>query len=200
MSTSVWDHKIISTCINPMTLRQPLTNVMASENTGNLSVPSTLFSSNGSIFRVTGPLCGEFTGPGEFPTQRPVTRSFDVFFDQRLNKRLSKQPWGWWSETPSSSLWRHRNEKFSYREEESAGDRQSPQQCKSFTMSVCLSVLYCSIRMFYVCMYGLLPFLMTIPWSNFADICRIYSDKFSRIPAPNIISEVPDKRVWLFGR
>ena len=38
-------------------------------------------SSNGNIFRVTGPLCGEFTGPGEFPTQRPVTRSFDVFFD-----------------------------------------------------------------------------------------------------------------------
>ena len=67
-------------------------------------------SSNGSIFRVTGPLCGEFTGPGEFPTQRPVTRSFDVFFDLRLNKRLSKQPWGWWSETPSSSLWRHRND------------------------------------------------------------------------------------------
>ena len=27
---------------------------------------------------------------GEFPTQRPVTRSFDVFFDLRLNKRLSK--------------------------------------------------------------------------------------------------------------
>ena len=47
-------------------------------------------SSNGNIFRVTGPLCGEFTGPGEFPTQRPVTRSFDVFFDLRLNKRLSK--------------------------------------------------------------------------------------------------------------
>ena len=38
-------------------------------------------SSNGNIFRVTGPLCGEFTGPGEFPAQRPVTRSFDVFFD-----------------------------------------------------------------------------------------------------------------------
>ena len=56
-------------------------------------------SSNGSIFRVTGPLCGEFTGPGEFPAQRPVTRSFDVFFDLRQNKRLSKQPWGWWFET-----------------------------------------------------------------------------------------------------
>ena len=46
---------------------------------------------------------------GEFPAQRPVTRSFDVFFDLRLNKRFSKQTWGWWSETPSSSLWRHRN-------------------------------------------------------------------------------------------
>ena len=67
-------------------------------------------SSNGNIFRVTGPLCGEFTGPGEFPTQRPVTRSFDVYFDLRLNKRLSKQPWGWWFETLSWSLWRHRNE------------------------------------------------------------------------------------------
>ena len=60
----------------------------------------------GNIFRVTGPLCGDFTGPVEFPTQRPVARSFDVIFDLRLNKRLSKQPWGWWLETPSWSLWR----------------------------------------------------------------------------------------------
>ena len=52
----------------------------------------TMTASNGNIFCVTGPLCGEFTGPGEFPTQRPVTRSFDVFFHLRLNKRLSKQP------------------------------------------------------------------------------------------------------------
>ena len=46
---------------------------------------------------------------GEFPTQRPVTQSFDVFFDLCLNKRLSKQSWGWWFETPSRSLWRHCN-------------------------------------------------------------------------------------------
>ena len=32
--------------------------------------------------------------PDEFPAQRPVTRSFDVFFDLRLNKQLSKQSWG----------------------------------------------------------------------------------------------------------
>ena len=47
--------------------------------------------------------------PGEFSAQRPVTRSFDVYFDLRPNKRLSKQSWGWWFETPSSSLWCHRN-------------------------------------------------------------------------------------------
>ena len=46
---------------------------------------------------------------GEFPTQRPVTRSFDVYFDLRPNKRLSKQSWGWWFETPSRPSWRHRN-------------------------------------------------------------------------------------------
>ena len=46
---------------------------------------------------------------GEFPTQRPVIRSFDVFFDMRLNKRLSKQSWGFWFETPSRPLWRHCN-------------------------------------------------------------------------------------------
>ena len=42
---------------------------------------SMMTTSNGNISRVTGHLCGEFTDPGEFPTQRPVTRSFDVFFE-----------------------------------------------------------------------------------------------------------------------
>ena len=65
-------------------------------------------SSNGNIFRVTGHLCGEFTGTA----QRPVTRSFDVFFDVCLNKRLSKQSWGWWYETLSLPLWRHRNDRL----------------------------------------------------------------------------------------
>ena len=49
--------------------------------------------------------------PGEFPAQKPVTWSFDVFFDLRLNKRLSKQSWGWWFETLSCPLWRHCNER-----------------------------------------------------------------------------------------
>ena len=46
-------------------------------------------SSNGNIFRVTGPLCGEVTG-----YRWPVTPSLDVFFDLRLNNLFSKQSWG----------------------------------------------------------------------------------------------------------
>ena len=55
------------------------------------------------------PLCGNSPVTGEFPAQRPVTVSFDVFFDLHLNKRLSKQSQGRWFETPSHPLWRHRN-------------------------------------------------------------------------------------------
>ena len=47
--------------------------------------------------------------PGEFPAQWPVTRSFDVFVDLGLNKRLSKPSWGWWFDTLSRPLWRHCN-------------------------------------------------------------------------------------------
>ena len=43
----------------------------------------------------------------EFPSQRPVMRSFEGFFYLRVNKRLSKQSLGWWFET---QLWRHSNE------------------------------------------------------------------------------------------
>ena len=45
---------------------------------------------------------------------RPVTRSFDVFFDLRLNKRSSKQSWGWWFQTPSRSSWRHCNDVWTF--------------------------------------------------------------------------------------
>ena len=55
------------------------------------------------IFSALLAICAGYSPvPGEFPTQRPVTRSFDVFFDVRPNKRLSKQWWGWWFETLSS--------------------------------------------------------------------------------------------------
>ena len=64
-------------------------------------------SSNWNIFRVTDTLWGEL--PVNSPSQRPVTRSFEVFFDQHLNKGLSKPSRRRWFKTPSRSLWRHCN-------------------------------------------------------------------------------------------
>ena len=49
-------------------------------------------------------------GNSPVPRTKSVTRSCDVFFDLRLNKRLSKQWWGWWFQTTSRPLWRHCNE------------------------------------------------------------------------------------------
>ena len=65
-------------------------------------------SSNGSIYALLAICVGISPVPGEFPAQRPVTRSLDVFFDLRLNIWLSKQWWGWWFGTLSHPLWRHR--------------------------------------------------------------------------------------------
>ena len=57
------------------------------------------------IFSALQALCaGNSPVPGEFPAERPVTRSFDILFDPCPNKRLSKQSWGWWFQTPSRSL------------------------------------------------------------------------------------------------
>ena len=55
-------------------------------------------SSNGNIIRVTGHLCREFT------PHKGQWRSFDVFFDLRLNKRLGKQWWRHQMETLSALL------------------------------------------------------------------------------------------------
>ena len=47
--------------------------------------------------------------PVNYPHKWPVTQSIDVFFDLRLNKRLSKQSRRRWFEPPSRPLRRHRN-------------------------------------------------------------------------------------------
>ena len=54
-------------------------------------------------------ICAGNSVTGEFPTERSVTRSLDVFFDLRLNKRLGKQWWAWLFEMPLRPLWLHRN-------------------------------------------------------------------------------------------
>ena len=62
-----------------------------------------------TLFALLAICAGNSPATGELPSQRPVTRSFDVFFDLRLNKRLSKQSRRRWFETQSRSSWRHCN-------------------------------------------------------------------------------------------
>ena len=64
---------------------------------------------NGNIFRVTGHLAGDFTGPRWIPRTEASGAELWFFFDLRLNKRLSKQSWVWWFETISHPLWLHGN-------------------------------------------------------------------------------------------
>ena len=66
-------------------------------------------SLNENISALLAICAGNSPVTGELPAQRPVTRSFDVFFDLSLNKQFSKQSWCWWFETSSCPLWRHCN-------------------------------------------------------------------------------------------
>ena len=66
-------------------------------------------SSNGNIFRVTGHLCGEFTGLRWIPRTKASDAELWCVLWSVPDKRLSKQSWGWWFETQSGSLWRHSN-------------------------------------------------------------------------------------------
>ena len=70
---------------------------------------SMMTSSNGNIFRVTGHLCGEFTGLRWIPRTKASDAELWCFLWFVPDKRLSKQSWGWWFETQSGSLWRHSN-------------------------------------------------------------------------------------------
>ena len=101
------------------------------------------------IFSALLALCvGSSPVTGEFPSQMPVTRSFDVLFDLRLNKRLSKQSWGWWFEMPSRPLWRHSNVEsvrpfcsslkvLIWKPAPRAGENPTPNcRCRSLTVAV----------------------------------------------------------------
>ena len=112
-------------------------------------------SSNGNIFCVTGNLCGEFTGPRWIPRTKAsdVTRCFGVFLDLHPNKRLSKQWWGWWFETPSRPLWRDCNWLDTKRLQFLAATKQlyewfSPSVRPSVCLSVRLSVRHTFLTMF----------------------------------------------------
>ena len=80
-----------------------------------------------NAFRVINVVSQYFSSPNLYKRQqvpngwwnrmihrKPETRNLDVFFDLRLNKRLSKHSWDCWFETPLRSLWRHCNGREGY--------------------------------------------------------------------------------------
>ena len=69
-------------------------------------------SSNGNIFRVTGHLCGDFSGPRWIPRTKASDAELWCFLWSA--SELSKQSWGWWFEKLSRPLWRHCNGTMEY--------------------------------------------------------------------------------------
>ena len=91
----------------PMSTQQsPRLFVLISNYNTMLASPPPWWRHQMETFSALLAICaGNSPVSGEFPAQRPVTRSFDIFFDLRLNKQLSIQSWGWWFETLSCPLW-----------------------------------------------------------------------------------------------
>ena len=86
-----------------------LVDRMNTLRTNDITVAHMMTSSNGSIFRVTGHLCREFTGHRWIPHTKASDAEFWYFFYLRLSKGLSKRSGGWWLESPWRPLWRHCN-------------------------------------------------------------------------------------------
>ena len=91
-----------------------ITGPLWGKSTGHWWMPPTkasdveLWHDQMETFSALLALCvGNSPVTGEFPSQRPVTQSFDVFFDLSLNKQLSKQSRCWWFEMPLHWLWHH---------------------------------------------------------------------------------------------
>ena len=105
----VWDHRHPTVCLTAFSHQRTdemlALLVLRERNTPMRHYPTDLqdlwWRHPMDIFSALLVFCaGNSQVTGEFPAERPVTRSFDVFFDLRLNKRLSKQSWGWWFEMP----------------------------------------------------------------------------------------------------
>ena len=65
--------------------------------------------SNGNIFRVTGPLWGEFTGHRWIPLKKASDAELWYFLWSAPEQTVSKQSRRWWIDTPLHSSWRHCN-------------------------------------------------------------------------------------------
>ena len=105
---------------------------------------------------------------GEFCAQRPVTRSFDFFFDLRLNQQVSKQWRCSWFEMPLCSLWRHCNIAYYQSRDHSVlpplpmmAQRRTPKKWHGFGLQVDLDH------------WRDYPLEQEITWTNPDDSCKL---------------------------
>ena len=116
-------------------------------------------------------LCAENSQvTGEFPAQRPVMWTFDVFFDLHLNKRLSKQSWGWWFEPPWRPLWHHCTGLMYYNQSNHTDNQLCGKRTTLFWASWCLYFSWCMYtQIFQLVLWWhheveALPFVRGIQW------------------------------------
>ena len=100
-----------SSLVAPAVIVKMTNRVTSDDKVGPMTTPVspiTWWRHQMETFSALLALCGgNSLVTGEFPSQKPMTWSFGVFFDLRLNKRLGKPQRRRWFETPSRSLWRH---------------------------------------------------------------------------------------------
>ena len=128
---------------------------------------------------------------GEFPSQRPVTRSFDVFFDLHLNKRLSKQSRQWLLETLSRSWWRHCNE---------VSIKCDLLDSIPVSSTICALQVNCKLGIFYhfplfkAVLYSALVVAVLIPrfttWDSLVSIPEPIDDKELKFPVKVLFSAI----------
>ena len=109
---TIWQHRFASRCWRASYHYSDVMCELIYRPLADVVLTFTWWRHQMETFSALLPICaGNSPVTGEFRVQRPVTRSFDVFFDLRLNGWLSKKSWGWWFETPSRPLRHHSNEK-----------------------------------------------------------------------------------------
>ena len=102
---SEWVSEWVVGCMKQWAIQVANKSIAKENKTQHTNAWTTWWRHQMETFSALLALCaGNSSVTGEFPAQRPVTRSFDVFFDLRLNKRLNKQSLGWWFETLSRPL------------------------------------------------------------------------------------------------
>ena len=122
---------------------------------------------------------------GKFPLQRPVSRSYDIFFDLRLNKRLSKRSIHRWFEKPSRSLWRHCN----------------TYDCKIYLCQIevhplCLALLYPSdVIYWYLCKFNCWHKLNV----HVHNLLMILGPHIKITHLKNILQQITDSVLYFIG-